>query len=390
MDDLINGEVKTENEGLNHEDQKQAKKSKILDLLKERREIQKTNRKLAREIFMAKGKRGINGISNKVAEMKNSFMEQAKMYGKKAENMAKNMVETYANNKEGNKNVLQKYEESLEAIQKEYENRVEYILTNKMKMEELQEESELKEMDLREEREEIWKSPEYFEHVREEERCIYEIKQILEQEDVDIYTVQAKKQEYEDLKKQNPLTKCDKQIEEEKKKREEIQYVIGECDRVLSLCEQDNEKSIDEATKNKNNQIANNKQNIFQKTMGALFCKVNGAKKFASQVIGQLEEKVYDINNKSLPAIREKISDGIDKSIEKIEEKMTPLLDKGKNIGRASVEKVRSIADRTVQMTEDKLKQSIEKANQVNTQRSMAYAELTKQPEGPEDTDEQR
>lgn len=393
---------------------RQTKRERIASLMKERREIQKNNRAIIRGIYKEKAKRGINGIPNKVIALKDKMLEQAKMFGRKALNMAKVLADNYLDNKEGNKNVLQEYQATLEAIHKEFSDRADYILTNKVKLENMQQESEEKEMQLRDEKEQLQETPEYAEHRKKEQILLKEIQKALEQGD--LKTAQIKKQEYENLKEQNPVNKYEKQIQEEQQKREEIQYIKGECDRILTLCMEENEKNINKATKDKNTQVVASKQNIFQRAMGSIFHKVRGAKKFVTQVIGEIQEGIYDLNNEFLPEMREKISEQIDKPIEKVKGKMNLLEDKGKNalgkmqpliergkdsinktrqlagekikeqatnignvskeLGRNATESIKGMADKAMQMTEDKLKASIEKSKEVNRQRSVAYADI--------------
>ena len=251
------------------------------------------------------------------------------------------------------------YKNALETIEKEYVEREKFIIENRERFEKAQEESALKELELREKRDKIRETPEYAEHVMKEEQWL---KEALQENNLD--TLQEKKKKYEELKAQNPLTEYDEKIKKEKERKKNITDFIERCDNVLLECEKEKEESINQATKSKKNQLAENKQNVFQKVMGGLFYKINGTKKFASKVIGELEEKVYDINNKTLPAVREKISDGIDKSIEDIKQTCT------------------QIADNTMKMVEDKLTQSIEKEKQVNVKRTGKFNVLMGETEG--------
>lgn len=371
MEDLMNEDEKLEmeNEELNKEvaiedkenEERKLTKADILNLLRERKEIRKNNRQITASICLLYGQRKINGVKEKVIEKGNDIIEQAKMYGKNAEKMAKTIMKDYTDRREIKQNILLEYEKSLEAIANEYEGMEKYIIEGREKFEKAEEQSVQKELELREKRDEIRKSPKYAEHAMKEEQWL---KEALEENNLD--TLQEKKKKYEELKEQNPLTEYDEKIKLEKERRKKITDVIEMCDNALRQCQKEKDESIKEATKNKNNQIAENKSKVFQKVKRGLFYKINGTKKFANKVIGQLEEKVYDINNKLLPDIREKISDGIDKSIDEIKEKGTQLKDEIKERGT-------QLKDNMLEIAEDKLTKSIEKAEQVNVKRVSKY-----------------
>ncbi len=111
---------------------------RILSLIKQLSEIQISKAIVTTKIFATQQ------IPMATEKMKNTIREKAKPYGKKAEAIA----EEYMNNKQENKNVIQQYKESLEAIEKEYQERVGFVITNRRKFEEAEQESAAKEKNL--------------------------------------------------------------------------------------------------------------------------------------------------------------------------------------------------------------------------------------------------
>ena len=359
-----------ENSRIETEEEKLARRQMMTDLLKEWKEIQKSNATLSIKIFQ---KRGINQIVDKMVGIKDNIVGQAKMYGKKAESIAKeyiqkadDLAQAYTDNKEKKGNILQEYKKSLEALQKEYQDRVEFVLEGREKFQEEEQKSILKEMNLRDEkRRQTIENPEYTDKLKQEKELKKEIKKALDKGDLD--TVNTKNQELKALREANSrvVETHDNTIEAEQQRRAKIKDVIKMCNDTLQKCEEARTEGIDMLKEDKQNKLANIKQNAFQKAMGALFSKLNGAKKFATRVIGKVEEKVYDVNNKMLPAFRENVSDGIDKMIDNINDKKTELFDKASET-----------RDQLMQKAEDKLRESIEKGKKVNEKRSMDYAEI--------------
>lgn len=361
----------------NNRQNQEEKKKVILDLLKQWQQIRKDNTTLTIKTCEIRGRRGIDGINAQVTQMKDTFMENAKMYGKKVEAIA----QEYIDNEENKKDVIQQYKKALEAIQKEYEDRVNFIIENREKFEKAEEESYNKEMDLREEKEQIKEqikeSPEYVEHIKLEEKCSNELEEMFHQQEVDLAIYEAKKKEYEELKKQNPLEKYNIEIEKERKRREKIQDVIEMCDNTLDKCEEERKRCIKMKVENKNNQLSDiQSQNVVQRIMGGvinkfdLINKFKSAKKVVNNLIDGVDQTTYYLNKEVFPVFRKNVSNVVNKTMEQINEKGTDLLQKGKRIGKETTEHFMEKAEKT-------LTNSIEKAKQVNEQRSLKYANLS-------------
>ena len=209
----------------------------------------------------------------------------------------------------------------------------------------------------------------------------------------------ARKDEYEALKQQNPITRCSQAIRDERERRQKIQDVLTMCDEVIVKCEEDRTNTINEATSDKNNKLAViEKQPIMKRIVGNIFYRINGAKKFTKDVIERVQETNYHINDEVLPAMQERMSEGIDKAIDTINEKGRPLvergMDKAKEVGRKAWDKtketgiqfaqnikedweyIKEAKEQMMQKLEANLLEAIESGKELNSQRSLAYEEM--------------
>lgn len=363
------------NKEMQENENNQTSKRKILNLMKELANIRLHSGALGIKMNAIEGK---NLVSEKYTQMKDNIQEKAKMYGKQAREMAEN----YANNKDSKNNVLQQYRESLEAIVKEYENAIQEVMKEGEFYQDKEEIAMIDELNLKDERREIKKSTEYKEQMQQEKDLKREIKQALEQRD--LTTVTSKTKELETLQEKNPLLKCEKKIEEAQQIRKSLKEAMKLCNQEIKVLQNNRDKSINEATVDKDNKLEPIKQNIFQRAVGALFNKINGAKKFTKNVIDKVQETIYDINNNKLPAVREKVGEKVEELSEVINEKAIDISDKGKEIiekGKGNLDQLKQNAKETkekmMQEAESKLIESIEKHKQIYNQRSMDYAEMT-------------
>lgn len=328
----------------------------LVALIKELAQIQAENAKISAQIFAREGK---EQIANKTNEMKDKIMEQAKIYGQKAEKVQ----ETYNLNKETKSNILQKYKDSLAEIQEQYETRNESIMQEKSDWQNEEQATMLKEHELKQQRKEIKRSPEYAQQVKEEKELAKEIKKALDEGDLDLVT--AKNEELKRLKEKNPLIKCDNEIEDIQQQRNEIQEIISQCEREMEECKDERDNSIDEATQDKDNKLMEmKKQNIFQKMTGAIMNKLNGAKRFKDNVIKKASEKIGYIKDEKLPEVKQETAGKINNFKENMTEKREQLIDKG-----------RETKEQLMQKAETKLRETIEQSKAQNAQYKQAYAE---------------
>lgn len=328
----------------------------LLALIKELAQIQMYNTIISAQIFAREGK---EQIDDKVNEMKDKIMEQAGIFGQKA----RKVEETYNLNKETKNNILQEYRESLAQIEEQYEIRSQAILQERRDCQDEEQATMLKENELKQNKKQMKKSPQYIEQVREEKALAKEIKKALDEGDLD--TVTAKNEELKRLKAKNPLMKCDQEIEKIQQQREQIQQMISLCEQELENCENDRYNSIEQVTQDKDNKLMEmKKQNILQKIAGAVMNKINGAKRFKDNVIQKVAEKVGYIKNEKYPEIKRSTSEKVSSFKENISEKKEQILDKG-----------RETKEQLMQKAEAKLRESIEQSKEQNAQYRLAYAD---------------
>lgn len=350
MEEVIkNSEVQNQNE--------QISAKELLALMKELAQIQIYNTMISAQIFAREGK---TQIIDKVNDMKGKIMQQAEVFGQKAEKVE----ETYSLNKETKSNILQEYKESLVEIQEQYEIRNQAILQERTDWQNEEQATMLKEHELKQNRKEIKKSPQYAEQMKQEKALTKEIKKALDKGDLD--TVAVKNEELKRLKAKNPLTRCEQEIKRVQQERQEIQRVIIQCETELENCAEDRNNSIEEATQNKDNQLMEmKKQNIFQKMIGFAMNKINGAKKFKDNVIKKVTEKVGYIKNEKFPKIKQDTAEKISSFKEGMREKKEQILDKG-----------RETKEQLMQKAEARLKEAIEQSKEKNVQSTVTYADI--------------
>lgn len=326
----------------------------LLALIKELAYIQMCNTMISAQIFAREGK---EQIADKVNGMKDKIMEQAEVFGQKA----KKVEETYNLNKESKNNILQEYRESLGLIEEQYELRSEAVLEERSDWQDEEQATMLKESELKQDRKQIKKSPQYIEQVKEEKALAKEIKKALDEGDLD--TVTVKNEELKRLKAKNPLTKCDQEIEKIQHQREQIQKMISLCEQELESCENDRYNSIEQVTQDKDNKLMEmKKQNIFQKIAGAVMNKINGAKRFKDNVIKKVAEKIGYIKNEKYPEIKRSTSEKISSFKENMSERKNQILDKG-----------RETKEQLMQRAAAKLRESIEQRLEPNIEQNAQY-----------------
>lgn len=330
---------------------------RMLSLIKQLSEIQISKAVVSTKIFATQQ------IPMATEKMKRDIREKAKPYGKKAEAIA----ESYINNKQKEGNIIQQYKESLEAIEKEYQETVKYAVTQRRKLEEAEQESAAKEMNLRQDRQKIAASPEYTAHLIKEDEALTLLDEALKQNDMNV--ILTRKDEYDAIKKQNPITKYSQVIRDEKERRQKIQDLLTMCDDGLVKCEEERTNMINEATSDKNNKLAViEKQPIMKRILGSIFDRINGTKKFTKDVIEKVQETNYYINDEVLPSVKERMSEGIDQVIDAINEKGRPLVERGigrtKQVGRQVLHKTRASGIKIWEGTRETRTKAWEKAKE--------------------------
>lgn len=334
----------------------QVSTKELLALIKELACIQMYNTIISAQIFAREGK---EQIDDKVNGMKDKIMEQAEVFGQKA----KKVEETYSLNKENKNNILQEYRESLDLIEEQYEIRSQAILQERSDCQDEEQATMLKESELKQNRKQIKKSPQYIEQVKQEKALAKEIKKALDEGDLD--TVTIKNEELKRLKAENPLMKCDQEIEKVQQQREQIQQMISLCEQELENCANERYDNIEQVTQDKDNKLMEmKKQNIFQKIAGAVMNKINGAKRFKDNVMQKVAQKVGYIKNEKYPEIKRNTSERMNSFRENIGKRKDQILDKG-----------RETKGQLMQKVANKLRESIEQNKEQKGEYTVRYAE---------------
>ena len=274
---------------------------KLLELLAELTEVQATNAAITAKIFAREGKEQIEG---KAEEMAKLMQEQAKMYGKKAQELA----EQYSANSDQKENIIQEYKQALFEISAEYEKRMKVMMVEKQELQAEEQQTYADEKALKLESKEIKKSPEYSKHIEEEKMLESAIRKALSKGELDVVT--QKTEELKSLRAKNPLAKNESKIAEVQTRRKEIASLLEECEKSIEACKNERFEKIEEVTADKNNQLAlMPKQNVVQKIFGNLFNRLNGFNKFKNNVIANIADKIETIKTEQLPAIKNSIQE---------------------------------------------------------------------------------
>lgn len=281
----------------------QATTAEFISIVKEYNEVNKELIYVLQKIYEKECKQS---VSEKVKEMADNVKQKAKNLGQKIEKVE----EIYKLNKDTKDNILQQYKDSLSEIDNYYEKVYQAVLRQKVKNQDQEQATILKEYELKQNRKKIKKSPQYAEQIKQEKALAKEIKKALDKGDLD--TVAVKNEELKCLKSKNPLMLCDKEIERTQTQRFYIQQLITECDQELENVKIERKSRIQQATQDKDNQLATvKKQGLFKKVVGAIRNKISGAKMFKDNVIEKLAEKMGYIKQEMIPQVERDTTDKV-------------------------------------------------------------------------------
>lgn len=291
FDQMSGGEVQT----LNFEEVKSMLHTltpeEIEDMFSTLQTIREEKKRVKKAKFLVEGK---NLICKKVKEVRDKIEDQTKIHAQKKERAQEI-------NEERN-NVLEKFEASLQEIQKQYQERYEEILKQRSILENQEQGTLISEYKIKQERKELKKTPKCVELLKQEKELEKQIKVALAKGDLEL--VEQKNNELKDLKKENPLIPLEQEIKELQNRRHRIKQLLKECDQEILNCEIDRIDRIDEATELKDNKLKTlKKKNIFQKIAGILLNKRNKGNQYQDNVIKDVEERVEYINKESIPQV---------------------------------------------------------------------------------------
>ncbi len=291
FDQMSGGEVQT----LNFEEVKSMLHTltpeEIEDMFSTLQTIREEKKRVKKAKFLVEGK---NLICKKVKEVRDKIEDQTKIHAQKKERAQEI-------NEERN-NVLEKFEASLQEIQKQYQERYEEILKQRSILENQEQGTLISEYKIKQERKELKKTPKCVELLKQEKELEKQIKVALAKGDLEL--VEQKNNELKDLKKENPLIPLEQEIKEVQNRRHGIKQLLKGCDQEILNCEIDRIDRIDEATELKDNKLKTlKKKNIFQKIAGILLNKRDKGNQYQDNVIKDVEERVEYINKKSIPQV---------------------------------------------------------------------------------------
>lgn len=291
FDQMSGGEVQT----LNFEEVKSMLHTltpeEIEDMFSTLQAIREEKKRVKKAKFLVEGR---NLICKKVKEVRDKIEDQTKIHAQKKERAQEI-------NEERN-NVLEKFEASLQEIQKQYQERFEEILKQRSILENQEQGTLISEYKIKQERKELKKTPKCVELLKQEKELKKQIKVALAKGDLEL--VEQKNNELKDLKKENPLIPLEQEIKAVQNRRHRIKQLLKECDQEILNCEIDRIDRIDEATELKDNKLKTlKKKNIFQKIAGILLNKRDKGNQYQGNVIKDVEERVEYINKKSIPQV---------------------------------------------------------------------------------------
>lgn len=122
--------------------------------------------------------------------------------------------------------------------------------------------------------------------------------------------------------KNNPRESKAVTTEAIKRDIEELNASIKKSEEDLENAEKNSIQEIKKATELKEKRLSEiPKQNFFDKTVGRFFNKINGAKKFAKNVINPLQDRITELKEENIPELKE----SIDKRISQFQEKFSDI-----------------------------------------------------------------
>jgi hypothetical protein len=241
------------------------------------------------------GKEGMEQVLSKLTSAKNTIVTSAKSYGTKAQQIAKESTTI----REDKQTVLGEYKKVLDEINNEYNENLKNIIASKEDIEIERQEGDALEVEMRSRRAAIKRTPEYQKFCARYNITKKELMEAVERKD--FKAVNEKNEELRNLHQESPTKKYSDTIKKIKVSRKNLDEMIESCEQEIEECRIDR-------TDNRNVQLANiKKQNIFQKAVGNILNKFNGAKKFSDVVVGKLVDKVGKIRKESIPKIKENL-----------------------------------------------------------------------------------
>lgn len=275
----------------------------IFELFKKLVDLECNNAKVEAIMFAKKGTRL---VSNKVNDMSECIVENAKEYGKKLEfvndtQKIKSAIEA---------NILRNYALSLEKVNKQFDNKRKAIVGEEMRWQARHTVASIQLNVVAKMRDEAKKAPEYLQEKQLQEQAKMAI------DEGDYETLSKINKELTEISMRNPATKLEAQARQIRAELAIIEETIGRCEKHIKDCEIERRNSIELIAGKKENllQTADKKyllvlknEGWLQRTWGKILNKLNGSKRYTENVTNVLSKKVRDIDYKTLPSLKMKL-----------------------------------------------------------------------------------
>lgn len=320
------------------------KDKNVYELLKKLTDLECNNAKVEALTFAKKGSRL---VSNKVNDMQECILENAKEYGRKLE-----FVNETAKIKSAiEANIIRNYTLSLEKVNKQFDIKYKTILEKSMELKNKDCEAIMVQDYIAGLRDEAKSKPEYAREKELQEQAKTAI------DEGDYEKLEEINEELRAISKINKATKYEMQVKYIRAERAKIAEAVKKCEEEIKKCEEQRKKAIELIAGKKENllQTADKKymlviqnQNWIQKTWGRLLNKINGSKRYTENVTNVLTKKVRDIDYKAIPALRTKLQKETEGVMSKVEDitnniKHIDIEEKNNTIGKSTKQVIKGI-----------------------------------------------
>lgn len=292
------------------------KEKSVIELLKKLSDLECNNAKIEAIIFAKKGSRL---VSNKVSDMQECIVENAKEYGKKIEFInetlkIKNAIEA---------NIIRNYTLSLEKVNKQFDIKYKTILEKNLELKNKECEALMVQDYITGLRNEAQKKPEYLREKALQEQAKTAI------DEGDYEKLEKINEELREISKINKATKYEMQVKHVRAERAKIAEAVRICEEEIKACEEERRKAIELIagrkedllqTSDKKYLLVLQEQSWIQKTVGKILNRINGNKRYTENVTNVLSKRVRDVDYKAIPALRTKLQKETEGVMSKVQE----------------------------------------------------------------------
>ena len=301
----------------------------VLELLKELAEVQSTKALLSAKIFVEKGKQKVD---EKVGNLKQSILDQAKLYGQKADKV----IKEYELNSVERNTILGEYKSVLDEINKKYEEPLKIAIAEKNEFEEWEADDMSEQSFFQDRKNDIKESEGYKEYSKKREILVKEIKSDLDKgnfEEAKLKTDALK--EFDVNPNENPAVYYEAKIKPIKEERKELKEVIELCNSEIEKITAERDAEIEKVVAERDSKLLalNDKQTPFRRLAFGILNRINGAKRFKDNVIDKVNDNIAIIRDEVLPKVEKKVAEKSEQFANKIIEKKNEMLEEMKETG---------------------------------------------------------